>query len=704
MPVSKLQGYDLARIAGMDRWATAQLVGLRAQSIAGGSPASTTGTPSAGLTVPADVRSPDVFLNGAQQWIASDCSGATPIVVASDAAAQSDIYSAITLAGAIGTHCVILAGPRDGDIPGSQLVRLEAAAAGGYVVGGKSALPAAKLGGRVATRIAGADRWTTAQLVGRYARGDAGVGTSTAESSDDSLTSDDGANRANGIAAGEHHSCALRLNGTIACWGHNGYGQADAPPGTYQAVTAGNWHSCALRADDTITCWGWNGNGQTDAPPGEFVAVIAGSWHSCALSADDSISCWGSNGHGQTEAPQDTYKAVTAGNGFSCGLHSDDTVTCWGLNDHGQADAPKGAYTTVAAGGGHVSGGHSCGLRIDGSVTCWGWNDHGQTDAPQDTYKAVTAGAHHTCALRSDDTVTCWGLNEHGQTDAPEGAFTAIAAGEDHSCALRANKGITCWGRNSRDQTDARALGFIDVIGSGRYGCAIALDRTITCWALFASGTVQRYDPPVIGELTALTGNALNGCAQRANGNLVCWSHPLSGAGMFEIEDPPPVKDNDVDWDTSAGYGCAVRADLSLDCWAGGTSVDSPISGEFIAVIGNPISGCARRTDLNVVCWGTVDFELRFAEGAVGDEFIDWGGSGFGICAIRADRALNCWRPEYPTGVDGVLATRAPPVMGSFSAVDGGADSGCAIRTDRSLICWIYQSESQTVEIVEPPV
>lgn len=78
---------------------------------------------------------------------ASDCAGQVPVVVGSDAAAQSDIYSAVTLAGVLGTDCVVLAGPRDGDMAADQRARLDAAATGGFVVGGLAAVPDAKLSG-----------------------------------------------------------------------------------------------------------------------------------------------------------------------------------------------------------------------------------------------------------------------------------------------------------------------------------------------------------------------------------------------------------------------------------------------------------------------------------------------------------------------------------------------------------------------------
>ena len=103
-------------------------------------------------------------------FVESDCVGEVPVVVGSDAKAQSDIYSAVTLAGVVGTDCVILAGARDGAMPASQRARLDDADTGGFVVGGVAAVPDAKVAGRDVTRIAGADRWATAGQVGSHAR------------------------------------------------------------------------------------------------------------------------------------------------------------------------------------------------------------------------------------------------------------------------------------------------------------------------------------------------------------------------------------------------------------------------------------------------------------------------------------------------------------------------------------------------------
>ena len=125
------------------------------------------------------------------------------------------------------------------------------------------------------------------------------------------------------------HSCALRRTGTISCWGYNAWGQlgngqsgndasTSVPVQVFgitdaTAIAAGDGHSCALRQNGTISCWGNNyhgqlGNGQnrqnssipvqvtgiTDA-----TAITAGPGHSCALHQGGTVSCWGNNEHGE---------------------------------------------------------------------------------------------------------------------------------------------------------------------------------------------------------------------------------------------------------------------------------------------------------------------------------------------------------------------------------------------------------------------
>ena len=83
------------------------------------------------------------------------------------------------------------------------------------------------------------------------------------------------------VAGGGFHTCAIRASGAISCWGWNNSwewneetggseevygGQADAPEGGFSAVVAGSLHTCAIRTDGAIECWGVNGWGQATAP------------------------------------------------------------------------------------------------------------------------------------------------------------------------------------------------------------------------------------------------------------------------------------------------------------------------------------------------------------------------------------------------------------------------------------------------------
>ena len=221
-------------------------------------------------------------------------------------------------------------------------------------------------------------------------------------------------------------------------------GTVNAPDGTYTAVTAGSKHSCGLRTDGTITCWGNNRWGNTDAPDGTYAAIATSTAHSCALRTDGTIDCWGSNSHGKSDAPDGAYTAVSVGLTHSCGLRTDRTITCWGRNTHGQADAPDGAYAAVT-----LSFFHSCGLRTEGTIACWGNNYSGQTNAPDGTFTAIVASWNFFCGLGTDGTIDCWGSNPNGQTNAPDGMFTAVTAGKEHSCGLRTDGTITCWGEIS---------------------------------------------------------------------------------------------------------------------------------------------------------------------------------------------------------------------------------------------------------------
>ncbi|PYP95483.1 MAG: hypothetical protein DMD34_06665, partial [Gemmatimonadetes bacterium] len=50
---------------------------------------------------------------------------------------------------------------------------------------------------------------------------------------------------------GGFHTCGLKTDGTVACWGDDYYGQATPPAGTFAQVSAGGSHTCGLKTDGT---------------------------------------------------------------------------------------------------------------------------------------------------------------------------------------------------------------------------------------------------------------------------------------------------------------------------------------------------------------------------------------------------------------------------------------------------------------------
>ena len=262
-------------------------------------------------------------------------------------------------------------------------------------------------------------------------------------------------------------------------WREDGCPQPTPPPGRFSAVSTGGLHSCAIRVDGTIQCWGPSTDGQTDPPPGQF-AALATSSPVCAIRSDGTIECWGTSIGGEVDAPDGTFSAISIGRGW-CGIRTDGTLECRG---HRQGDwvtlppdGPGERFTAVSFGSRH-----SCAVRVDGTITCWGFNQSGNLDAPSGQFTAVSAASFFSCGLRTDNTIECWGSPSGGKTDPPPGTFITVSAGPTHACGLRTDMTITCWGRNDKGQTDTPAGQFAAVSAGGAHTCALRTDGTIACW------------------------------------------------------------------------------------------------------------------------------------------------------------------------------------------------------------------------------
>ena len=254
------------------------------------------------------------------------------------------------------------------------------------------------------------------------------------------------------IALGDGHGCALvRVGGGVVCWGKNDHGQlgngggGDAaaavavvddhgvPIAGVTALAAGAAHTCALRGDRTVVCWGDDGSGQLGrgaalpgpsvnalpAPVGltSIVAIAAGARHTCAALADGAVWCWGANEAAElgpaapaagTSMPAEVVDSaglpLMAG-GLGAGATQSYAVgkdararLAWGSNANGELGdgtmaatsgvtvaAALGAHVTAAAGG----AGFGCALGDDGRVSCFGADDRGQASGAAGATVAV---------------------------------------------------------------------------------------------------------------------------------------------------------------------------------------------------------------------------------------------------------------------------------------------------------------------------
>ena len=319
--------------------------------------------------------------------------------------------------------------------------------------------------------------------------------------------------------------------GSLAAWGSNADGQLGDNSSVDRtlpvpvsgltgvlAIAAGGHHTLALRNDGTVWAFGLNDDGQlgnaattiSRVPiqvPGlsRITAVAAGGSHSLALKDDGTVMAWGDDSYGQLGIRGGTSSiplpigrltgivAVAAGWAHSLALKKDGTVWAWGLNADGQlgnndttssaVPVRVGSLTGIVA----VAGGgrHSLALKNDGTVWTWGDNEFGElgvnssasTSIPVQVagltkFAAIAGGGEHSLAVMRDGTVWAWGSNFSGQLGSDAAAssrvpikvsglsgVTSIAAGRDHSLALKGDGTAWAWGDNSFGQLGSRLAG-----------------------------------------------------------------------------------------------------------------------------------------------------------------------------------------------------------------------------------------------------
>jgi alpha-tubulin suppressor-like RCC1 family protein len=488
------------------------------------------------------------------------------------------------------------------------------------------------------------------------------------------------------LTAHQRHTCALATDGSATCWGENYYGQVgDGTMGDgtdrlsptvvtgghiFTSITTGGAHTCGVRDDGALLCWGagYNaqlGDGRFEASPAplelaagvDWTAVDGASNHTCALHTDGRLACWGINTDAQLglgTGGDQLFPALSGtgpgwiqlelGQYHACAIHAGDSLWCWGANWLGQVGAGDVAVhdapTEIAAGTTwrSVSAGWytTCGLQTDGSLWCWGYNYNGQLGqgtsgadtnslvpvrVGAETWRAVSVGQFHVCAVRDDGTLHCWGADNAGQLGLPTVAteqttpqlvdagtdWLSLSARGNHTCGLRSDGGggktLWCWGPSNVGQTGAgvgvatnvptrvgTAADWTQIATGDQHTCGLR-GPTLYCWGYDmygavgdGDGTTTKGTPKQIGTArwTAVSSGEEHTCAVRGDATMWCWgANDLGTLGNGETgasgwRDAPAQTGTDNRWASVSAGGptnsCGLHTDGELWCWGVGWS------------------------------------------------------------------------------------------------------------------------------------
>ena len=284
------------------------------------------------------------------------------------------------------------------------------------------------------------------------------------------------------ISIGGGHTCGVKTDDTVACWGRNNAGQSTPPEGEFASVSAGGSHTCGVKTGGAVACWGSNSEGQSTPLEGEFTSVSAGEDHTCGVKTDGTVACWGGNNAGASTPPEGEFASVSAGWYHTCGVKTDGTVACWGRNNEGQSTPPEGEFASVSAGEEYT-----CGVMTNGSLTCWGhegWRGYAgyeRNRLPEGQFVSLSVNTYTNCGVRTDGTAACDGYGWRNAVQ-PEEKFVSVSAGNGYACGLRDDGSFACWANefdHSQEQyvTDfprfqmvVASIGRLCVSGAGGYG------------------------------------------------------------------------------------------------------------------------------------------------------------------------------------------------------------------------------------------
>lgn len=333
-------------------------------------------------------------------------------------------------------------------------------------------------------------------------------------------------------------------------------------------------HTCGLKPDGWLWCWGDNSAGQlgSETPAtistvplpvtGDFtfarVATSTGNAtrSMCALTSGNIAYCWGANQAGQLGDGTTTSRiepapvsggaalvSVALDARFACARTTGGVAYCWGANEAGQlGDGTKvdRPVPTAVAGGFlfRALGAGSRNYGLNGAGAIYSWGGSSSTFLPTlenwgSGWSQLTVGPGGGCLLEPTGAAYCWGDNTAGdlglpgQTEVSQPtavvgglAFKQLSKGRAHTCGLTTTGLAYCWGDNAYGQlgdgtTTARPIPtpvadsrvFVEIGAGANHACASTSAGEVWCWGRNTAGqlgdgtTTNRATPVQVPSL-----------------------------------------------------------------------------------------------------------------------------------------------------------------------------------------------------------
>ncbi|MFK8138974.1 MAG: RCC1 domain-containing protein [Bdellovibrionales bacterium] len=604
---------------------------------------------------------------------------------------------------------------------------------------------------------------------------------------------------------GQAHSCGIIYDGTgdegqIFCWGSNDAGQIgqgtsggvfDSPTQitgvtNLKDVDAGHGHTCVIKSDDTVACWGYNNKGQSGQAAGANITTMTdvpsltniqgiklNRYNSCALNTSNQLYCWGQNDQSQLGDGTTTSTHVpvlfasnviefVVGYEYICARNNSGDVLCAGINSYGRLPITS--------------------LAVDALVST-----PTALTLPQTPNKIMATREAFCITHGADDEALCWGESRFGQfgndfetvvkTPTQVTSYTNvvedISSGYDYTCSIVSNttavgalsvpvssqSDINCHGNTWYYKLGNGVFGSHDYvyhtpvpisssvtdpveIDSGRYHtCYRTAANTLHCVGYGALGdgtSIGFKTSPVTVDLTgvdtpeSVSLAALSSCLL-GSGNVYCWGDGVfgqlgQGVDLTVKTTPQAVALGGAASKISSKHNnhCALVSG-AVKCWGDNSSLQLGESGFTTSESGTPrtVSLPSTATDFSVgykhgcavvagevYCWGESEFgQLGSAQSSGNFSPTKVNGlssisiskifSGYRHnCALTTLDKLYCWGDNHSGQIgngnlDEIVSTPVEIIVpGTISKVSLGRSHSCVISSDRQY-CWGNHAEGQ---------